>query len=180
MPIANSDIKVRYSIKTGSAGNTLSQGDVNESLGKYIATNDVTDATLHALFAAVTGDENAGSEARYRCIFVYNSHSTLTWQGAKCWISAEVADGADTAIGVDTNAAAAVGSGSAQAIEVADEETAPGGVSFTSPTTKSNGISIGDIAAGECRAIWVRRTATNSGAANNDGVTLTFEGDTGA
>ena len=180
MPIADSDIKVKLSIKTGSAGNSQAQSDVNESLGKYISTTEVTDATLHNLFAAVTGDENAASESRYRCIFVHNSHATLTWQGPKVWISAEVSGGADTAIGVDTTAASAVGSASAQALEVADEETAPVGVSFSSPTVKANGISLGDIPAGQCRAVWVRRDSTNSGAANNDGATLTFEGDTGA
>jgi hypothetical protein len=51
---------------------------------------------------------------------------------------------------------------------------------FSSPTTKGTGLALGDIAAGSCRAIWIKRTAANSAALNNDGVTIRIEGDTAA
>ena len=178
MPIAASDIKRRLSVKTGSAGNSTAQGDPNASLGKYISTTDITDATLHNLFDIVSATENEALDVEYRCIFVYNSHSTLTWGSAVCWISAETASGASIAIGVDTTAASAVGSASAQALEVANESTAPVGVTFSSPTTQGTGISIGSLTAGQCRAIWIRRTCANTGAVDTDGVTLSFSGTT--
>ena len=57
----------------------------------------------------------------------------------------------------------------------------PTGISaFSAPTTKAGGLSIGYIPAGSGQAIWIRRTATNSVAANNDGVTLQCAGDTAA
>jgi hypothetical protein len=180
MPIVSSDIKYKLSIKTGSAGNSLAQSDPDLSLGKYISTTEVVDATLHELFDVITGDENAASTADYRCIFVHNSHASLSLQNAVVWLSAEVAGGAVVAISVDTTAASAIGSGSAQAKEVANETTAPSSQTFTSPTTKGTGLSLGTIPSGQCKAFWIRRTAANTAALDADGVTFRVEGDTAA
>lgn len=179
MAITAADIKFKFSVKTGSAGNSTA-GTAAGSLGKYISTTEITDATLHNLFDVVTGDENAASDVEYRCIFVHNAHATLTWQSPVVWLSAEVAGGCTAAIAVDGVAASAIGSASAQADEVANEGTAPTGESFSSPTTKGTGLALSDIPAGQCRAIWIRRTAANTAALDNDGVTIRVEGDTAA
>ena len=180
MPIVTGDILYKYSV-AAAAGNTTA-GTAAGSLGDQISTTQIADATLNALFDDVTGDENAASEAEYRCIFVHNAHASLTLQSAVVWLSAEVAGGASIAIAIDDIAASAIGSGSAQADTVADENTAPGtGVgAFSSPTTKGAGLALGNLGPGQCRAVWVRRTAANSAALNNDGVTLRVEGDTAA
>jgi hypothetical protein len=81
---------------------------------------------------------------------------------------------------VDTTGVTAKGSASAQAKTVADENTAPAAQTFSSPTTKATGLAIGNIPAGSVAAIWVRRTAANTAAVNNDGVTIRCEGDTAA
>jgi len=181
MAIVAGDILYKYSVKTGSAGNSTA-GTAAGSLGKYISTTQITTATLHNLFDVITGDENAASEAEYRCIFIHNNHGSLALQNAVVWLQAEVSGGAAIAIAIDDLAASAVGSASAQADEVTDENTAPGsGVgSFSSPTTKGGGLSLGTINAGSCRAIWIRRTAANTAALDSDGVTLRVEGDTAA
>ena len=77
-------------------------------------------------------------------------------------------------------AASAANASSDQALTVANENTAPAGVSFSSPTTKAAGISLGNIPSGQCKAIWVRRTPLNSGARNSDGGTVGLSGDTAA
>jgi hypothetical protein len=179
MPISSTDIKYKYSVKTGAAGNST-VGTAAGSLGKYISTTEITDNVLNNLFDDVTGDENAASDVEYRCIFVHNAHATLALQNAVVWLSAETAGGANAAIAVDGVAASAIGSASPQADEVTDESTAPSGESFSSPTTKGAGLSVGTLNAGQCRAVWVRRTATNSAALDNDGVTIRVEGDTAA
>lgn len=180
MAITASDIKWRLATTAGSAGNSQAQADPNASLGKYVSTTDVVTATLHNLFDVITGDENAASDVEYRCLFVLNDHATLTWENVVVWLSAEVSGGAVAAIGVDTTAASAKGASSAQALTIANESTAPAGVSFSAPTTKGAGVSIGSLAPGQVRAIWVRRTAANTVAVDNDGVTLRREGDTAA
>lgn len=179
MAIAASDIKVKLSIKTGSAGNSLAQSDPDASLGKYISTTEVG-TSLHDLFDAVSGTENAASDVEYRCVFIHNDHGSLTAESVSVYIDSETAGGASIALAVDGTAASAIGSASAQADEVADESTAPSGESFSSPTTDGTGISVGDIAAGECRAIWIRRTAADTAAIDADGFTLGIAWDTAA
>lgn len=180
MAILSTDIKFKLATTAGAAGNANSQADPNASLGKYISTTEITDNTLNNLFDDISGDENAASTVDYRCVFIHNAHASLTLQSPKAWISAEVANGASIAIGLDTTASSAIGDSSVQALTIANETTAPAGVSFSAPTTKGTGISLGNIAAGYCVAIWVRRTAANNAALNNDGATLKVEGDTAA
>ena len=180
MAIVAGDILFKFSV-VAAAGNT-DAGAAATSLGDQISTTQITDATLNNLFDDVSGDENAASDVEYRCIFVHNAHATLTWQTVVVWLSAEVANGAVAAIAIDDFAASPIGQASAQADVIADENTAPGaGVgSFSSPTTKGTGLALGSIAAGYCRAIWVKRSAANTAALDNDGVTIRCEGDTAA
>lgn len=176
--ITSAEILYKYSV-AAAAGNTTA-GTAGGSLGDQISTTQIPDATLNALFDDITGAENAASEAEYRCIFIHNSNSANALQNAVVWLSAEVSGGASIAIGVDPTAASAIASGSAQAVTVANEDTAPAGVTFSAPTSFGTGLSLGSIPAGSCKAFWVRRTAANSAALNNDGVTFSVQGDTGA
>lgn len=180
MPIASTDILFKFSTTAGAAGNTTAGGGAGTSLGKYVSTTQIVDATLDNLFPDITGDENAASNVDYQAIFVHNAHATLTLQNAVAWLSAEVAGGATTAVGVDTTAASAVGSATAQALTIANKNTAPAAVAFSAPTTKAAGVALGSIGPGQVKAIWVRRTAANTAALNNDGVTIRVEGDTAA
>jgi hypothetical protein len=116
----------------------------------------------------------------YRCFFVHNAHATLTWYSPVVWISSETAGGASAAIGVDATATSAIGASSAQAVTIANELTAPSGVTFTAPASKAAGLAVGDLGPGQCRAIWVRRTAANTAALDVDGVVIRVEGDTAA
>lgn len=179
MAIVAGDILYKLSVTTGP-GNSTAQGNPNLSLGEFMSSTQITDATDNNLFDDITGDENAASDVEYRCFFVHNSHGSLTWQGVVAWLSSEVAGGANAAIAIDGTAASAFNSASAQAEEVGNESTAPSGEAFSAPTTKGTGLSIGDLVAGNVRAIWMRRTATNSAAQNADGVTVRCEGDTAA
>lgn len=178
MAIASTDILYKGSTTSGSAGNSVANGGAGTNLGKYASSGTLTDATLDNVFADLTGDQNAASQVDYQCIFVHNNHATLTLQNAVVWITTQVSGGADMAIGLDTTAVSAVGSATAQALTIASATTAPSGVTFSAPTTKAGGLSIGNIAAGNVKAIWLRRTATNSSALANDGATLRVEGDT--
>lgn len=182
MPIVTGDLLVKLSIKSGSAGNQSAQGDPNASLGKYISTTQLTDNSLHNLFDVVSGDENAAAESEYRCLFVHNSHASLAWQSPVLWVSAQTAGGADGAVAWDSTAASALASASAQALEVANEDTAPAGpLSFSAPTSKATGLAMGaNLSAGQVKAFWIRRTTADTGAVANDGLTFKIEGDTEA
>lgn len=180
MPIVTSDLKIKLSIKTGTAGNQSAQADCNQSLGKYISQTEWLGGVLHDLFDVVTGSENAAGTVDYRCVFLHNNHASLTLENAVMWISAETAGGASYAIAVDSVAASLIGASSSQALFVANENTAPAAIVFSSPTSKGTGLALGDIAAGYCKAVWFRRTPANTGAVDNDSATISIEGDTAA
>ncbi len=180
MPIQSTDLKFKLSVPSASSGGSSAQADPNASLGKWCSTTEVTDATLHNLFDIVSGDENAAQESEYRCIFIHNAHATLTALSSKLWFSAEEAGGANAYIGLDTTSASAYTSAVQQALVVADEDTAPSGISFNNPTSKATGLSVGDLTAAYVKGIWVKRTTTNSAAMDNDSVTLKFECETSA
>lgn len=179
MPIVSGDIDFRLSTKSGSAGDSLASTPA-ASLGKYVATTEITNATGENLFDDASGAENTAQDIEYRCFFVLNNHGTLTLSGAVAWLSAEVQGGAVVAIGLDPAGVVAKGSASAQAAEIATEGDAPTGVTFSSPTDKGSGLSIGNIGPGQVQAIWMRRTCTNSAALSGDGATVRVEGDTPA
>ncbi len=59
--------------------------------------------------------------------------------------------------------------------------TAPDGTGgFVLPSTAGTGLALGDLLPGYCRAVWIRRTATNSAPIDADGFTLAVTGDTAA
>jgi hypothetical protein len=179
MPIVASDIVIRYSTTSGSAGDSTA-GTAAGSLGKYVSSTAAATG-LNGLFDDVTGAENAASESEYRCIFVLNNHATLTLQNAVAFVTGEVAGGTTTTIAVDNITASAKGSASAQAAQIANEDTAPTGVgTFSAPGTVAAGLALGNLAPGTVRAIWVKRTAANTAAVNADGATINIGGDTAA
>lgn len=173
MPIAQSDISYRLS---GGAANS----DPNASLGGAMSDVEITDGALHNLFDPVSGQESNAGDVEYRCLYILNNHGTLTWQQVQTWIASQTTS-TDTQISIGLDAAG-IGDGSSTGVAatIADESTAPAGVTFTQPTSGSP-IAIGDIPPGEAIAVWVRRTV-NAGAAafNDDTAQLRAEGDTAA
>jgi hypothetical protein len=177
--IVPGEILLKYSTTSGSAGNTTT-GAPTTSLGKYISSTQWVGGGSNDLFDDISAAENAASTVDYRCVFVHNTNAANAMQNTVAYLSAEVAGGASIAIGVDTTAASALGSAAAQALSIANETTAPVGVTFSSPTSAGAGIPLGSIAVGQVRAFWVRRTAANTSALSNDGVTIAVQCDTGS
>ncbi len=168
MPIISTDIQYRLS---GGASNT----DVNASLGGAKSSTNV-DTGLHNLFDVVGSAEATAGDTEYRCVYVHNNHGTLTMQSAKIWISSNTPS-------TDTSVEIALGSSAVNGTEqtVANENTAPTGVTFSAPASEGAALSIGDIPAGQHKAVWIKRIV-NAGAAayNSDGCTLTTKCDTAA
>lgn len=178
--IVSGEILLKYSTTAGAAGNA-NTGTPGGSLGKYVSTTQWAGGAANDLFDDISGAENAASTVDYRCIFVHNSNASNALQNAVVYLSAETAAGASIAVAADSTAASALGSASAQALQVANETTAPAGpLSFSSPITAGAGVALGSIPAGQVKAFWIRRTAAASAALSNDGVTIAVTGDTGS
>lgn len=169
MPIAAGDIKFYLS---GGSGNT----DVNASLGGIISTTEVTTGVLHNLFDLVAGSEASAGDTEYRCIYVKNTHGSLSLTSTVSWISSNTPS-SDSTIDIG------LGSSAIDVTEqtVANESTAPTSVTFSAPATLGAGLSIGTLAAGSFKAIWIRRTISASASAySTDTATLNVGGDTAA
>lgn len=162
MPIVASDIKYRLS---GGASNTLPTA----SLG---GAKSSTEAGAN-IFDTVSGAEGAAGDVEYRCVYVHNNHGSLALQGAQVWIQANTPSAdSEIEIGLGTSGI----NGTEQT--VADEQTAPTGVTFDLAEDAANALSIGDIPAGQHKAVWIKRTITAAAAAASDGFTLRSRGDT--
>ena len=171
MTITQSDIEFYLS---GGSDNT----DPNASLGGAISSTAVQDNTLNNVFDDVSGQESQDGDTEYRCIYVKNNHASDTWYNVVVWISQETPADDQIDIGLDP---AGVGDGSTTGVAttIPDESTAPEGVTFSHPLDKASGLSIGDIPAGQCQAIWLKRIvpAGTSSYADNS-FQITVEGET--
>lgn len=177
--IQSAEILFKYSV-AAAAGNTTA-GTAATSLGDQISTSAWAGGAANDLFDDISGAENAASTSDYRCLFVHNSNTLNALQAAKVYISSEVAGGASVSLASDNIAASALGAATAQAATIANETTAPTGVSaFSAPTTLATGVALSDIPATQVKAFWVKRTAANTAALSNDGVTIAVGGDTGS
>lgn len=180
MAITATDILFKFSVVAANGDSTA--GTAAGSLGDQISTTAITDATLQNLFDKVSGDDNAGSVVDYRCMFVHNAHATLAWEAPKVWIQSETASGASVDIGLDPIGVTVKGlAGSPQAATIANENTAPAGVTFSHPTTKAGTtLVVADVPAGSVFAVWIKRMPANTGAVDVDGAIIKCEGDTAA
>lgn len=161
MPIISTDIKYRLS---GGGSNT----DPGASLGGVKSSTDAGST----IFDNVSSAEAAAGDIEYRCVYVHNNHGSLSLTGAKLWIQANTPSG-DTTIDVGVGTSAVNGTEQT----VANENTAPVTVSFSAAANEGAAISLGDIPAGQHRAVWIRRTVTAAAAAANDSFTLRTKGD---
>lgn len=165
MPIVAGDIHIRLS---GAASLEAAQADPNASLGSHMASNQAGST----IFDNVSAAESAAGDIEYRCVYVKNTHATLTLSNAKVWIQAQAAQGDGIAIALGGEGV----NGTAET--VANENTAPAGETFSSPTTQGSGLSLGNLAPGDRYPIWIRRDVNAGAAAQNDGFTLRIGGDT--
>ena len=186
--IVSSDILFKLSAPGASAGNTVA-GTAGNSWGNYISTTQISSTPLDNLFTDITGAQNAAQQVDYACVFIHNNTvsgnsmlNTVAWLPLSLFVSG----GATIQVAADTFAASSIASGSQQAVKITANTNAPAGVSgWVSPTnvtpvfpSYTNGIQLGTIAPGQCIAVWIKRTATNSAPVNNDGFTLEIDLDT--
>jgi hypothetical protein len=76
MPLAASDLVVRYTVTTGAAGDST-VGTPAGSLGKYASTT-VAAAGLNGLFDDISATENQNNIVDYRSLAILNNNATVT------------------------------------------------------------------------------------------------------
>jgi hypothetical protein len=150
VPVASSDIDFFLS---GGTGNT----DPNASLGGARSTStEVADNVDNNLFDDVSGVEHTAGRVEYRCIYVRNSHGSIQLDSAVVWIQSDTS-------GTDSDLSIAVGTAAVNGTEqtVGNETTAPSGVTWSdAAVSRATGLALGNLPAGQHKAVWLRRTIT--------------------
>lgn len=165
MAIVTADIEYRLS---GGAANSSPAASLGGAKSSTVVGSD--------LFDDVASGESAAGDTEYRCVYVHNDHGSLTMESAKVWIQANTPS-PDTVIAIGVGTAAINGTEQT----VADESTAPSGVTFSSPTSEGTSLSLGNIPFSQHKAVWIRRTVTAGASAyNSDSFTLRVKCDTAA
>lgn len=164
MPIVSGDIIYRLSGGSGNTNPDASLGGVKSSTA--VGSN---------LFDAVSSVESAAGDIEYRAFYIHNAHATLTMENAVCWIQANTTS-ADTTLDIGLGTSAVNGTEQT----VANESTAPSGVTFSAAATEGAAIALGNIPPGQHRAVWLRRTVNAAAAASNDTAMLRVKCDTQA
>lgn len=166
MPIASSDIEVRYSAPTALAGDSISGvPGPGMSLGGYASRTVLPDKILNSLFPPMT----AAPAIDYQCVFVVNRHPYYTLYSAVAWILSQNANWQTTLLGMDPTPATDVGSSAQQAVLIPNRTSTPAGAGpFTVAATKVNGVQLGDIMPNQAMAVWISRTNIAATGATGD------------
>jgi hypothetical protein len=160
MAIASTDIVQRLS---GGASNS----NANTSIGGVKSSN----AAPSGLFDTVSAAEAVAGSVEYRCVYIHNAHASLTLLSPTAVVQSDTPDSTSIIdIGLGTSAV----NGTETA--VANETTAPASVTFG-----AGPVSLGDIPAGQSRALWLRRTiSAGAPAITGDAYTIRVAGSTNA
>jgi hypothetical protein len=143
MAIVAGDLKLYL---TGGAANA----DPLLSLGGVTSSIQFTDNTLDKLFASVGPAEAAAGSVKYRALSFKNT-SAFTAYAAAIFIAQET-----TSAG--TTVALAFDSTGTQSI--VNEDTAPTGLTFSTPLSLATAIALGDVVAAGVARVWFQRTVT--------------------
>jgi hypothetical protein len=163
MAIVAGDIKFYLSGGSANANPAL-------SLGGDMSSVEVTPSTL---FDTTSSGEALSGRTDYRCVYVKNTHATLSLTTAKLFINAESSGSATHELALSTEAI-----GVMEDQTIASEITVPTvSGSFTNPVNYTTGILIGDILAGSYKALWFRRTIPAASGAVSATVTFRVQGD---
>jgi len=143
-------------------------------LGGPLTGNALISNVLNGLFDEVDSVGSSQGETNYRCIYIKNSHSSITLQNAKAYMAA-LTPSSKTALSIG------VGTSIAGGIEqsIPNETTSPVGIYFNVAAGVENVIDLGAIPPNSWKAIWLRRIVDpGAGAAAEDGATIVVLGDT--
>jgi hypothetical protein len=163
-------------LSTGGAGATNS--NPNLSLGGQRATNaeaiiTTANTTLNNLFDDVSKAENFNGTTDYRCVYIHND----TQNAAEIFANGEVYLNGGSYASIQVG----IGVKNAVAPTIANENTAPAGITFSSPTSAAplalmSGTN--QLDADDYIALWIKRTASNiSGSGTvTDSIPLSIRG----
>jgi hypothetical protein len=178
--IVPGDVLFLLAAPTAAEGYSV-MGVAGTSWGGWASTTPLSATALNNLFPDITGAENAGDQVDYACVFVLNNTTSgNSMLNVVAWLPNTylTTGGATLAVAADPAAASVKAATTQQAAVISSPTLAPSGVSgWMGPSaTNSGGVSIGSIAPGYVKGVWIRRTATDNSPVNDQqfGLELDF------
>ena len=170
----------RYFIQgAGTGAGGLAITVVNASLPGSNVSDTITVANqTEKMFKNLTKAETLAGVTKYHCFAVKNIHASMSMLSILEWIAANTPGQDNITIGLDPIVAGAGGTGPTA---IANENTAPSGVTFVNPTsiTDANVQAVGTLTFGQCRFIWFKQqvpancTTTTTSNTFNRGYSIT-------
>jgi hypothetical protein len=160
MPIALIDVDIRLS---GGAANS----NVNASIGGIMSSVLLVNDVLNNLFEDVPGSESLPGEEKYRLVYIQNDHGSLTMKNVRVYVQSD-----STAPTEEMDIGLAAAGLNATETAIADQFTAPAGVSFTHPTTNAAGLAPANIPSGQKYGVWIRETINPASTAKDNSTTI--------
>ncbi len=148
MPIEPADIQFRLS---GGGGNSSPASSLGGAMSSVTGGANI--------FGPVDGAEAAVGSVRFRCEYICNNDPSRTLVGAKLWILTNTPS-ATTSVEIGAGVAGVNGTEPA----IANDLTAPAGVTFIAADSFATAVELGDIPPLGRRPFWTRRTV-NAGTA---------------
>lgn len=106
-----------------------------------------------SVYDSVTNPEAGAGDVEYRAVYLVNTHAVRTIASVVMWIQSQTTSPTTAlAIGVAPEPAGS------NVTAIANEEIAPSGVTFSEPSSSGTGLSLGALAPGQTRGVWLRRT----------------------
>ena len=177
MAVVNANLQLRY---TGTAGTAAT------SLGGAPSSTEVSTTALHNIFDEVSGDESEAGVLEYRTLVFHNASSTNTARNVKVHFEENYDSGDQSTItGLGSNQAGDMAITTSAAVNtnppVHVAGTTPSGTgTWIEGTTRATGLTLGDVPAGEFRAVVLRRAvAAGASAQDNAEFELKMTADTG-
>lgn len=123
--------------------------------GTITGTSQTSVAIANAaneLFDDVPKSEAADGDVEYRCIYIKNRHGSSSATALAIWVQQQAGLAENIQLGLDP------GGKNSTPSAVANENTAPAGVTFANYDSIFAPLSIGTLLAGDYYPVWVRRT----------------------
>lgn len=170
-PAVNIGVTGDYTVYGADGLAHIKISSVSGSLGGN-ATQAVTIAyQTNKLFDNIPVSESSVGDTEYRCMYIKNTHASETMAGILMWIDIDPVGSDSLQIGLDPVGVNGV------ATTIADENTAPTGVTFSAPTNETTALSFGSLTFGSFYAVWVKRVVpvvTNSTPADTSRIKARF------
>jgi hypothetical protein len=128
----------------------------NPSIGATVdnPTTVAVSSTVNTLFDAVTTAEASAGDTEYRCIYIKNESVADSLTSAELFLQTPPTS---TSVTLSFGLGAVVTELTmASNPAIADESTAPAGITFTIPTSGSP-LALGTIAPGSYQIVWLKR-----------------------